>query len=37
MLRAICENLGRKKKSPTIRAAKNWQLDSKTIRPKWQE
>ena len=32
MLRAICENPGRKKKSLITRAAKN---DSKTIRPKW--
>ena len=34
MLRAICENLGRKKESPITRAAKNWQADSKTIRLK---
>ena len=37
MLRAICENPGKKKKSSIIRAAKNWQADSKTIRPKRQE
>ena len=29
VLRAICENPGRKKKSPITRAAKNWQTDSK--------
>ena len=37
LLRAICENPGRKKKSPITRVAKNWQADSKTIRPKRQE
>ena len=34
MLRVICENPGRKKKSPITKAAKNWQADSKTMRPK---
>ena len=34
MLRVICENPGRKKKSLIIRVAKNWQANSKTIRPK---
>ena len=37
MLRVICKNPSRKKKSPTTRTVKNWQVDGKITRPKWQE